>query len=474
MKKHGLLKTLGSILLLVLITSFILAGRNGEKDFIGFGDLLFNGFRSLYYFFYLAVFILFVGGFYGVLNKSPRYKRLLDNIVAKFKPVGKKIVFLTIILFAVITALTGITLPLLIFVPFVMSAIILLGYDKLVAVSSTIVSIMVGYIGGVFATFFNPSTYEMVTYEKFVGTSSAFSNVFPKLLLLFSGITLLIYFINNHIKSVENKKVKYELEDDSEVQISEVTSDYKSIKSWPIVVLLSVLFVYLVIALVPWNGLFEITVFSDFHKWLTELAVKDFAIIPNLISGDMPALGEWYSMGDSMTYLLIAQTLLVFTIILILIGKVKFNDAIDGFKDGMKKTLPAVILMMLALTVLITAYTNGFFEYIVSSYGKFNYGISSLLVFLGCLLNVDTYYIVGGVFSPILNVITDESVYPSVAMLFQGIYGIFSVVGPTSLILIFGLSYLKVPYTTWLKYIWRFVLSLIILLALVTLIVIFL
>ena len=153
---------------------------------------------------------------------------------------------------------------------------------------------------------------------------------------------------------------------------------------------------------------------------------------------------------------------------------VKINDAIDGYVEGMKKMLPTAGLCLIALTMLVCAYTNGFYEGIVASYGKFNYGISSLLVFLGCILNVDMYYIVAGVFSPILNLVTDESVYSSVAILFQGIYGIFSIVGPTSIILIFGLSYMNIPYTTWLKFIWRFILSLIILLALVTLLVILL
>lgn len=474
MKKHGLFKILGLLLLLVVIASFVLAGRSGEKDFIGFGDIAFNGFKSLYYFFYLAAFVLCVGGFYGVLNKSPKYKKFLDNIAKKLKPLGKKFIFLIIILFAVIAALTGITLPLLVFVPFIMAIILLLGYDKLVAITSTIISIMIGYIGGVFVTFFNPNTYEMTTYETFVGTDSAFSNVFPKLLLLFAGITLLIYFINSHIKSVENKKVKYELEEDKEVQISEVTSDYAKMKTWPLIVLFALLFVILVLGLVPWNSLFGIEIFTKFHTWLMELSIKDFAIIPSIISSDLTAFGEWYAMGDSMTYMLISIVVVLFTFIAALIGRVKFNDAIEGFKEGMKKLLPTTGIILLAFTVLISAYTNGFFENIVSSYGKFNYAISSLLVFLGCLLNVDTYYIVGGVFSPILNVITDESVYSSVAILFQGIYGIFSVVGPTSIILIFGLGYLNVPYTTWLKYIWRFVLALIILLALVTLLVVLL
>lgn len=474
MKKHGLLKILGIMLLLVVIVSFILPGRSEVKDFIGLGDVALNGLKSLYYFFYIAVFVLFVGAFYGVLNKVPAYKKLLDNIVKKVKPLGKKFIFVTTLVFAVIASLTGMTLPMLIFIPFVISIILLLGYDKLVAISSTVVSTMVGYIGGVFVTFFDPNTYAVSTYETFVGTESQFSNVFPKLLLLFAGITLLIYFVNNHIKNVENKKVKYELEDDSELQINEVTSNYTNIKTWPLVLVLSLLFIILVLGLIPWNSLFGITIFTDFHTWLMGLSIKEFAVIEEIISGELLAFGEWYSMGDSMTYMMICLVLLVFTLIIALIGRVKFNDLIDGIKEGMKKLLPTAVLILMAFTVLVCAYTNGFFEGILSSYGKFNYTISSLLVFLGCLLNVDMYYIVGGVFSPILNLITDESVYSSVAILFQGIYGIFSVVGPTSLILIFILSYTNVPYTTWLKYIWRFVLGLIILLALVTLLVVLL
>ena len=366
------------------------------------------------------------------------------------------------------------TLPLLIFVPFAISIILLIGYDKLVAISATVVSIMIGYIGGAFVTFVDPNTYTMSTYETFVGLESKFANVFPKLLLLFAGITLLIYFVNNHIKNVEAKKVKYELEDDSELQISEVTSNYTSIRMWPLITILVLMFIILVLGLVPWNSLFGIEIFTDFHKWLMELSIKKFTIIPNIISSDLLAFGEWYSNGDSMTFMIICSVILVFTILVAIIGRVKFNDIIDGFQDGMKKMLPTATLIVIACTILVTAYTNGFFEGIVSSYGKFNYGVSSLLVFLGCLLNVDMYYISGGVFLPILNIITDESVYSSVAILFQGIYGIFNIIGPTSLILIFTLSYMNVPYTTWFKYIWRFVISLIILLSLVTLLVVLL
>lgn len=472
MKKHGLLKILGILLLLVVIVSYILAGRTGEIDYIGLGDVALNGLKSVYYFFYIILFVLAVGGFYGVLNKTAAYKKLLDNIVTKAKPLGKKFIFVTILVMALIASLTGLTLPLLIFVPFVISIILLLGYDKLVAISSTIVSIAIGYIGGIFVTIINPNTYAMSTFETLVGAENQFANMFPKLLLLVAGITLLIYFVNKHIVNVEKKKVKYELTENTEVLITEVKGNYKDIKTWPLIILLSLIFVIMVLGTLPWNSLFELTIFTDFHEWLMGLSIKEFAIIPNIISADFPAFGEWFTMGDSITYMILTLLITFAAFLVALLNKVKMNENIDNFVEGMKKMLPTSALIAISFTVLVTAYTNGFFETMVTEYGKFNFGISSLLTLLGSLLNVDSYYVAAGVFLPIINTITDESVYESVALLFQGIYGLFHIVGPTSIILIFGLTYLDIPYTTYLKYIWRFLLSLIILVALVTLLII--
>lgn len=476
MKKHSLTKILGILLVLLLIVSYILPGRQEAVNRIGIADLLLYYFSIvLQNFSYIVLFALAVGGFYGVLNKTSSYKKLLDSIVTKVKPLGKKFIYITIILFAIITSMTGITIPLFVFVPFVVSIILLLGYDKLVALTATIASIIVGYIGGVFVSFVNPNTYGTNTYEEFVGLESKFANTFPKLLLLLTGIALLIYFVSKHIKAVEDKKVKYELNDDSELLISEVKGTYKDIKTWPLIVVLVFMFVLLVIGMIPWKELFNITVFSDFHTWLTGLSIKGFKVIPNIISSGLPALGEWTSSGNPMAVYVYISMLLVFvTVLLTLFNKVKINDAMDNFVEGSKKMLPTAIVITIAYTVLVCAFNNGFLETLITKYGKFNYGVSSLLAFLGCIVHVDSTWIVAGAFSPIVNLITDESVYSSVAILLQGIYGIALLVGPTSLILILGLSYFDVPYTTWMKYIWRFILALMILLALVTVLVVLL
>ncbi len=470
MKKHGLLKVLGILLLIVVILSYILVGRYGERSYIGLGDTLLNSLQSLYYFFDTALFILVVGGFYGVLSKTSAYKKLLDKIVTSVKPHSKRFLYVVIIAFAIIASLTGMTLPLIIFVPLFISIILLLGYDKLVALTATVGSIMIGFVGGIFVSFRDPSNYYGVSYttfDKLVGLSSNYSNIFPRLLLLLAGIALLIIYLNKYIKNVEAKKVKYELNDNTDLLVTEVKGNYKDIKTWPLIVILSVMFVLLVLGLVPWNSLFNITVFDKFHTWLTGLSIKKFAIFPSIISSNFPAFGNWTSLGN---YMMVMILLLVFTFIIKLVSRMKYDEMVDAFVEGMKKMLPTAALIIVAYGVLVCSYNNGFMENLITKSEKFNYGISSLIAILGSVLNVDLYYTAAGIFTPLVGLITDEGVYNSVSVLLQGLFGVVSFAGPTSIILIFGLSYLDIPYTTWLKYIWRFVLYLLVLVALVVLI----
>ena len=227
----------------------------------------------------------------------------------------------------------------------------------------------------------------------------------------------------------------------------------------------------MVLGMMPWNSLFGIDCFDKFHTWLTGLSIKEFAIFPNIISKYFKGFGAWIELGN---YMMLMILLLVFIFIIKLVSKMKFDDMIEGFIEGAKKMLPSVALVLTAYTILVCVYNNGFIENMITSYGKFNFGLSSLIAILGCITHVDIYYIASSVFSPMLALITDETILSSVAILFQGIYGIISIVGPTSIILIVCLTYLDVPYTTWLKYIWRFILYLVVLLALVVLLTIFL
>ncbi len=467
MKKHSLFKVISMILVLLVIISWIAVGRNDVKSYIGFGDLFLNSIRSVYFFFDIFLFILIVGGFYGVLNKSSGYKKLLDNIVSKVKKLGNKFIYLVIILFALVSALTGMDMLIFMFIPFVISIILLLGYDKLVAISATVVSSIIGVIGGIFVTFKDPNNYygtTNTTMEKFVGIDKNFANVFPKLLLLVLGVALLIFYVSRHIKNVKDKKVKYELNTDNDsLVVNEVKGDYKKVKSWPLIIVFAFLFVYTVIGVMPWNTLFKVDIFNKFHTWLVGLGTKDFSIFNNLISSSFTALGEWNSLGNYMMPMII---MLILSLVVKFISHIKFDEYVDAFINGMKKLLPSAFVVVLAYSVLVGAYNHGFLSTLISK-TDYNIGLAGLYSLVGSILHVDLYYTSVGVFSSIISLVEDEALYPVLAVLFQGFYGLINIVGPTSLLLIVVLTYLDVPYTTWLKYIWRLFLYLFIVICLV-------
>ena len=473
MKKHSLLKILGIILLLIVIVTYCVAGRSGEITYLGLGDVAVNYIQSFYYFFDTALFVMVVGGFYGILNKTGAYKKLLDNIVSKVKKHSKIFIFGIIVLFALVSSLTGISIPLFIFVPFVVSIILLLGYDKLVAMVSTIGSILVGFIGGIFVTFRDPNSYYSVyytTFEEFVGADK-FSNWIFQLVLLILGVALLIFYVNRHIKNVEKKKVKYDLSDNSDVLITEVKGNYKDIKTWPLIVIFALIAILLILGLLPFASLFNLSIFSDFHTWLTGLKIGEFAVFNSVISANFTAFGEWASLG---TYTMAMIMLAIFAIIIKFIYHIKFNDLIDDFVSGVKKMVPIAALVTLAYAVLVCSYNNGFTETLINNItdavGGFNIVVDALITMVGSLLHTDLYYAAAGVFTPLITAITDESVYQLLALTFQSFYGLTMLIGPTSILLIIGLRYLDIPYTTWIKFIWRFVLGLFLIIFVVLLI----
>lgn len=481
-KKYGLLKVLSVLLLVVVVLTYIVEDRQGTVTYLALGDVFLNYLQSFYYFFDTMLFILVVGGFYGVLNRIPAYNKMIKGIANKVESKSKLFVVIITIVLALISSLTGFNVLLLLVVPMVVSVILVLGYDKLVALSATIGSIVIGLIGGLFLTFKDASSYYSVSYttiDKLVGLDSHFANWLPKVILLVAGVALLVWYVLSHIKKVEKGEANYELSktDVLLVESKEKTNkkseakETKKVRVWPLAVMLGLVFILLVLGYMPWFDLFELEIFNNFHTWLTELKVGDYVVFTSLISSSFSAFGTWAGLGN---YMMAIVVVAVFTLILMLIYRVKFDDAMDGFVYGVKKMIPAAMIAALAYCVLVCSYNNGFVETIITNAGK-EFGdnpiIHSLIVLMGSITNVDLYYTTAGVFTSIISTLSEGANLAVYGAMFQSLYGLVQIVGPTSIILIVGLSYLEVPYKTWLKYIWRFVVELLIIILLVLMLV---
>lgn len=480
-KKYGLFKVLTVLLLLIVIATYFIDSRQGSISYLALGDVFLNYVQSFYYFFDTIIFVLVVGGFYGLLNRIPAYKKLVNRIANKVSGNSKLFVIIMTIVFALVSSLTGLNVLLLIFIPFVVSIILLLGYDKLVALSATVGGVVVGLIGGVFLTFKDASSQYTITYttfDKLVGLNDHWSNLFPKILLLLVTVGLLIAYIVNYMKKVDKKEVSYGLSksDNLFVEVKDrvgkkIVVDDSKVRVWPFVILMVILLALLVLGYLPWSDLFEITVFNDFHTWLTGLKIGDYVVFTSLISASIGAFGTWASLGN---YMMAVVLIVLFSFILMIVYRIKFEDAMDGFIYGVKKLIPATLIIALAYCVLVCSYNNGFVETLITNASdKFgdNVIIHALITLLGSVLNVDLYYTSAGIFSTVVSNLGDGANLSVYAIMFQSLYGLVQLVGPTSILLIVGLSYLEVPYKSWLKYIWRFIVELLIVILVVLMIV---
>ncbi len=242
-----------------------------------------------------------------------------------------------------------------------------------------------------------------------------------------------------------------------------------------------VLFVLFTIgAIIPWETIFDITIFSDFNTFLSEIEIGDYAIFSNIIGAPVTidyygySSGVIYAFGD-WTMLEVAIFLFIITAVIALCAKIKFNDFIATTTAGIKKILPVAITAMLISIVLVIMVTSGvattIANWIISITSDFNVITSTFASMIGSVLTSDFYYFASTVGVVLATLITDTDVYGVIGFIMQSVYYFMMIFAPTSVALIIGLYYLNIPYGKWFKYIWKVLLALFIVIVLAAIII---
>lgn len=461
-KRHNIVKVVFVTLLVFLLLSWILPAAYFQAEYVEQGRIqmgLFDIFNypitAISYFGYIAVFILVVGGFYGILNRIGAYRKMLDKLSTIFKKHGKLAISIMMVLLAVITSICGLQLGLIVFFPFIISIILLMGYDKIVAALTVVGSTMVGIAGTTFA-YSNTSIITSVLSVKIT------SNILLKILVLVLGLALLIgntiiYIINSE-KGSKTKKIaakkstNKESKNDIELLIPNDTKTKSSIV--PMIVVFSVIFVIMILSFISWSGAFSNNAFEDATSAVTEFKIFKFALFGKLL-GNVNAFGSW-TLTD------LSGMLVVAILLLALIYKVKFNDVIDAFFDGMKKALiPTVIVVLIYTGLVITTYHP--FQLVIykAIFGLtkgFNIFTAMITGILASVFNADPLYSFQSVI-PYLASVVSKDVYKTIAALYPAVYGLTMLVAPTSVVLMVVLSYMGISYKDWLKNIWKLLLE---------------
>lgn len=521
--KHNTVKVVLVTLAVFVLLTWILPAAYFQNSYVeqgrvqmGIADLFSYPTTALSYFGYIALYILVVGGFYGILSKIGAYRTLLDKLSSAFKKHGKVAVSIIMVLLAVITSICGLQLGLIMFFPFLISLVLLMGYDKIVAALTVVGSTMIGVAGTTFA-YSNTSIIISVLSLKIT------SNMLVKVIILVLGLALLIFNTVRYISKIEKeektaakkklaeeKKAKKEeekkatksttkkaakdtkttkttakkstkttvaAEKKEEVKVVKAAGKYdefipKEVRGkhnvWPLVVILSLVFIVMILAFISWSNAFSNTAFESATKSVTEFKIFGFALFGKLL-GNINAFGSW-TLADLMGLMIVAAGLLM------IIYKVKFSEGLEAFVAGAKKALEPAVLVILIYTGLVIVTYHPFqlviYKFLFGFTKGFNVITSTIAAMLSSVFNTEPLYAFQSVLPYLASLVSKKSTLAIVGVVYQSIYGITMLIAPTSVVLMTVLSYLGVSYKEWLKNIWKLLLELLAVLIIIFLILV--
>lgn len=459
MKKNSVLKVVFFTIILAVVLTWVLPSTyydggivdNGRAqlglfDFIGYLNAIVSSFG------YIPLYILAVGGFYGVLYQTNGYRNLLDKIVAKYR--GHEWIFLTLvmILFAVITSFSGLTIGLLFLFPFIITTILLMGYSKTTAILTTVGSVCIGLIGTTF------SAIETSAINSTLNLAPS-SELLAKFVLLVLGLVILI--VNTVMYSRKHK-----ISEARKGFLYPETSNPKA-KSWPVIFVFDVALLLMILSFISWKDVFNIDIFDQVVSSITSFKIGGFPIFAKLL-GEVASFGNW-QLSDLIGLVVFATLFVAF------LCRVKFDDMLKGFGAGARKALtPAFVASVLYVLIYITYYNSYIITIvkpIIELTDSFNVVTTSVVAIISHFFNVELYFSASNLLGYVTSIFTDSNVYGTIGVIWQATYGLTMLFVPSSVILMTVLSYLNVSYFKWLKTIWKILLQLLVLLLAVFLII---
>lgn len=443
MKNKKLFKTLLLILLVVVAFTWVIPGtsisQSGALELEGTNPEgllgIFGSFDIVSsYFFQNMLLVLFVGMFYGVINKTGAYKEMVDKVVKGFKKKEEVFLILSILFFILFPALTNIYFFMFLFVPFFMHVLKELGYKKNLMLLATVGSVLIGLSGEISSKVFANAI--QTAENPYVWVKVGF-------LVLASVLTVLY--------ALKFKDTKEKDEDDDMLEMEKRPGRKIDSPSKKLTIVLIVMFVFFLLGFVPWGFKF----LTDMNTSIMGVTIGKLAIFKAIFGGFNP-FGAWFT---AEFYTLLALTVLVVSILY----RLTLDEIVDGLVDGIKAFIVPALLVGLMSLVTIFTLNSGFIATVLNLIVSTG---NAALVALGSLISApfvaDHGYIANYGLRVALVAIKDPNTL-QVAFISQITYGVVMLVVPTSAILVAGLGYTQKDYKSWVKFIWKLAVMLLIL-----------
>lgn len=451
-----LLIVLIPIVVYMLLTMFVPTGTfageftKGEISSLGIYGLFSSFITSFSVLAQNVLFLLCVGGLYGVLNKTSVYQNIVDYFANENKRI---ILVVTVIIFALLSSLFGgtmfvfsssssllggamITFMLL---PFFTAVLMKSGYSKVSSLAATVGATLIGTIAS--------TTGNLAFFKNYLSLDAKNYMLYDIILLIILVFLLCMFIITKDKKEGKKAAVK-------DIPLFEASKDNKK-SSAPLIFILAIVLLLVVVGGYNWEASYGFKGFADIHEKVLGIELFKTSIFTRLF-GNISQLGI-FSLVESSVVILVSSMIISW------VYSIKFSDFIESFKNSAKEMLIPSVYIVLASVVFTQVLTTNsnitatVINPIIKMFKDFNVFSGTLTGIVGSFFYNDSLYLINGLYGFISTF--DAVKLPLIVNVLQSTFGVMMFVLPVSVLLIGGLRYLNVSYKEWIKYIWIFLLQ---------------
>ena len=396
----------------------------------GVGAVFLAPLKGLYDAIEVAVFILMVGGFLGIVMETGAINAGINTVVQKLKGREKLLIPILMFIFALGGTTFGMAEETIAFYPLVLPIVIAAGYDALVGVSI----IMVGAGVGVLASTVNPFATGIAS--GFAGVSLG-EGIILRVIMLIVLLPIAVWYVMRYAEKVradpQKSYVADMYESNREHFIGEEYNTALNGKQKIALSLFGLTFLVMIYGVIPFD----------------DLGVP------------LPVLGWWFPE--------LSALFLIAGIIIGIFYRLKEEKLVDSFLFGAKDLLGVAFIIGISrgITVIMTdgMITDTILywgESALAGSGKSVFLTLMYLIFLPLSILIPSTSGLATLAMPILAPLADFAGVGRdlVITAFQSASGLINLLTPTSAVVMGGLAIGRVGYNRWLKFVWKLALIL--------------
>ena len=404
----------------------------------------------------VSLFILVIGGFLGVVNKTKALDKGINNIVHKFKGKESALIIILMILFSLGGTTYGMGEETIAFYPLLIPVMMKVGFDSLTAIGIALIGTQIGCL----ASTVNPFATGVASQTIHISMGDG---LFSRIIMLIIFDAISIFFVYNYAKKIkkdptkslvysqrkeDEKRFLQNFDDDQEASEAKLSKEQKRVL-W----VFCSAFVIMIISLIPWTSINpHLTIWNDLLKW-----VKGIPFLGKLLGTNMIPFGTWYF--NEITMLFMAMAILI-----MFLSHMKESEFIEAFMNGMSELLSVAFIVAVARGIQVIMNDAAITDTVLH-WGEM--GLKSLprsvFAVLTYLFYIPMSFLIpstSGLASATMGIIGPMGTFAHVAestvvTAYQAASGWVNLITPTSGIVMGALGIAHVNITVWWKWMFK-------------------